>query len=96
MEVNSWVIAGGAIVSAIATGFIAWYAVANHRLAREVKHAGENHQQETKEILRKMNEILTALVKSNYRIANIESQKEIKKELNKGKSAAQKFVSGGR
>jgi hypothetical protein len=49
-SIPTWIVAGGAIVSAIATGFIAWYAVVNHKLANAIKAKDEQHQQEIKDL----------------------------------------------
>ncbi len=46
------------IVSAVAAGFIAWYAVANHKLANAIKAKDEQHQQE-------LSDLYQAIVLSN-------------------------------
>jgi hypothetical protein len=50
VEIPTWIVAGGAIVSAVATVFIAWYAVANHKLTNAIKTKDEQHQQEIKDL----------------------------------------------
>lgn len=49
-DIPTWLVAVGAIVSAIATCFIAWYAVVNHKLANAIKTKDEQHQQEIKDL----------------------------------------------
>ena len=74
----------------VATCVIAWYAYENHKLAREVKSASEEHQQ-------KMNEILKSISRAIVYNANSESRNETLKEIKEQEiKERQKFVTGGK
>ena len=74
IEITTLIIAGGAIVSALATIVIAGLAFANFLLSMATKSASEQHQKE-------MNEILKSVSRAIAYLAGSESRKEAEKEI---------------
>lgn len=88
--IPTWIVAGGAIVSAVATGFIALYAIVNHRLANAIKSSNEQHQQETRDLLKSLSQAIYYLSHSEGRN---EAMKKIKEQEGK---AGRNFITQGK
>jgi hypothetical protein len=84
IEITTLIIAGGAIVSALATIVIAGLAFANFLLSMSIKSASEQHQKEMNDILKAIGSRIASLEGSESRK---EAEKERKEQEGKGGKA---------